>query len=286
MPATKDRVVEHSPDPPSRGIPAALWSLVTPPAFEAREPAVSGVRYRDRAGRGIAPLADVYLPDGPGPHPSVVVVHGGGFVIGTRSMKPVRFIATRLAEAGFAVGCPDYRMIFRGGRIREALDDVREMVSWWRGRAAEYSLDSDRISIAGFSAGGALSLMHAAAHDGIDRVVGIYGVYDFTHLSGRLAGLMRRLLFRSADPEVWREHSPLITCRTPRPVLLVHGSGDVMAPIGQAERLAAMRREAGLPVDLRVYPGQPHAFFNDATLDHTREAVGAIIGFLGATDPG
>ena len=103
--------------PQSRGVLRALWLLATPPAFEPRLPHAEAERFRSRRARGIAPLADVYLPDGPGPHPSVIIVHGGGFVIGSRRMKPVRYLATRLCAAGYAAAALDYRMIFRGGRL-------------------------------------------------------------------------------------------------------------------------------------------------------------------------
>ena len=71
----------------------ALWLLITPPRFDAVAPAHGKLTYRTGRVRGIRPLADVYVPDQPRHGASVIVVHGGGFLIGSRKMKPVRFVA-------------------------------------------------------------------------------------------------------------------------------------------------------------------------------------------------
>ncbi|MBC7545925.1 MAG: alpha/beta hydrolase [Candidatus Sericytochromatia bacterium] len=267
---------------PSGGILPALWSLITPPAFAVRVPTAAGLRYRDERQPGIAPLADVYLPDGNGPHPSVVLVHGGGFVIGSRTMKPMRFLATRLAEAGFAVMVFDYRMILRGGRLPESLNDVQTALSWWQSQAERFHLDQDRINMLGPSAGASLMLLAAETFPAntLRGVISVFGIYDFTFLSGRLVGLMRQLLFRSRDQALWHRHSPVTVARTDTPLLLLHGTADDLVPIGHAECLADMRRQLGLPVETVFFDGVPHAFFNDARQPAAKQGIAAILAFL------
>jgi acetyl esterase/lipase len=270
-----------SPPPASTGMLRALWTLAQPPAFAPRVPHAAAERFRGGSARGIAPLVDVYLPDTPAPHPSVILVHGGGFVIGSRRMKPVRYLATRLCEAGIAAAAIDYRLIFRGGRLDEALADVDAAARWWRAAAGRFGLDPARVAIAGFSAGATLALLEAAAApERYHRVVSFFGVYDFTWLGGRTAGWMRRLLLRSADPDVWARHSPLARCTMPTPLLLVHGTADTLVPIEHARRLHAARAALGLPVELLEFPGIPHGFLNDATLPETGAAADATIAFL------
>lgn len=60
----------------ARVLARTVASLFTPPAFVAEHPTHRSLVYRE----GIGPRrrADVYLPDGPGPHPSVALIHGGG----------------------------------------------------------------------------------------------------------------------------------------------------------------------------------------------------------------
>ncbi|MCC6997458.1 MAG: alpha/beta hydrolase fold domain-containing protein [Deltaproteobacteria bacterium] len=270
--------------PPSGGLLDALRGLLAPPHFQPRVPAVAGLEFGPRH-RGIAPLADVYLPDAPGPHPSVVLVHGGGFINGSRAMKPMRFLATRLAEAGVAAMTFDYRMIFRGGRLGESVADVATALRWWREQAGRFELDPARVTLMGLSAGASLTMLTAAELPPatLDRVVGVFGVYDFSALQGRRAGLMRRWLFQSDDPETWRQRSPIaVTERVPHRVLLIHGTGDVMVPAQHSRRLAARRRELGLPVEDLYVAGAPHGFFNTARHQAAADqAVAATLRFLG-----
>ncbi len=268
--------------PRSRGLPSALWSLWGPDAFDSRPPTHRKLSFQQRQGRGVRPRADVYLPDGAGPHPSVMLIHGGGFVIGSRKMKPMRFLATRLCEAGFAVTPIDYRLIFRGGRLEEQLADVAAAWAWWRSSADEYGLDPARMSMLGISAGAALTLLHASRSEaeGLERVVSVYGLYDFTWLGGAMARWMRKLVLRTRDSETWRAQSPLERCEVPVPLLLIHGTADLLVPLEQCERLAARREELGLETATRVYPDQPHGFLNDATRQATDEAVSDILEFL------
>jgi acetyl esterase len=261
---------------PLHGLFPALAALLAPPRFAARAPTLAGLAYAERRGRGVAPLADVYLPDAGGPRPSVVLVHGGAFLIGSRRMKPVRFLATRLAEAGFAVLAIDYRLAFRGGRLAEALEDVASAVGFWRSRAGEFALDPRRISIAGLSAGAALALLHAADAPEIHRVVSIFGPTDFA-ATGRLA---RRLLLGTADPAACAARSPAALCRMPAPILVIHGDADVMVPVAHAHRLIDARRAGGLPVESLILPGEPHGFLNDARRPAAARAVEEIVRFL------
>ena len=217
--------------------------------------------------------ADLYVPpDATGA--SVVLVHGGGFVIGSRRMKPMRFLAERLAAAGLAVCAIDYRLIFRGGRLAEATDDVRAALAWWTARTVALGLDPHAITVVGLSAGGALALLAAAGSD-VAAVVACFGLYEIDHLRGP-AALLPRLLFATRDRAAWRARSPRFAPQPAVPTLLLHGDDDGLVPVDQARRLAAHREALGLPTRLVIYPETPHGFFNlpGAAAD---AAVGEII---------
>lgn len=245
------------------GVLRSLRSLRGEPT-EAIAPAATGVRYRAHASRGIEPLADLYLPANPS-GASVVLVHGGGFVIGSRTMKPMRLLAARLSRARIAVCAIDYRMIFRGGRLAEALDDVAAAHEFWGERASGYGLDPARISMIGLSAGGTLAMLAAAraARGTLHRLASCFGLYEIDHLQGP-ASVLPRLLFGTADRAAWRTRSPGRANQPAIPTLLVHGDEDRLVPVEQARRLAARREELGLPTKLVVYPAAPHGFFNIA----------------------
>jgi acetyl esterase/lipase len=239
----------------------ALWSLRGDPAIPVATPTVAAVRYRAAARPGIAPLADLYLP-AHARGASVVLVHGGAFVVGSRAMKPVRYLATRLSAAGVAVCAIDYRLIFRGGRLDDAVADVADAVAFWRARTPHHALDPDRIALVGLSAGGTLAMLAAAGGAPVAALACGFGLYELDELTGGLAAVLPRLLLRTADRATWRGRSPRHAPQPTVPTLLLHGDADGIVPVDQARRLAAHRDGLGLPTRLVVYPGAPHGFFS------------------------
>lgn len=234
----------------------SLRSLRGDPGLPAVQPTHAAVRYRAAGQGGIAPLADLYVP-AHATRASVVLVHGGGFVIGSRRMKPMRYLAAQLYAAGISVCAIDYRMIFRGGRLDEAVDDVHAACAFWSARAP----DPRAISIVGLSAGGTLALLAAANGADVAGLVCCFGLYDVGHLRGP-AALLPRLLFRTSDRAAWTARSPRFVTQPAIPTLLLHGSDDGLVPVDQARSLAAHREALGLPTRLVIYDGAPHGFFN------------------------
>ncbi len=211
------------------------------------------------------PLADVYLPPANlATGASVILVHGGAFVIGSRAMKPMRYLAAQLVDAGVAVCSIDYRLVFRGGRIDEATDDVHSALEFWRLRARGYGLDAARISLVGLSAGATLSMLVAARLEPLElhRLVSVFGLYELDHLQGPLATLVPRLVFQTDDRDAWHARSPRGMPQPKMPTLLLHGTADGLVPVEQAHRLAAHRASLDLPTKLVIYEGAPHGFFN------------------------
>jgi len=227
-------------------------------------PTHADVRYRDGMLRrgAIEPLADLYVPAAPN-GASVVLVHGGGFVIGSRRMKPMRYLIAKLVEAGVAVCSVDYRMIFRGGRLDEATADVIDAFEFWSGRTTALGLDPGRVSLVGLSAGATLSMLAAARLDNgrLRSVASAFGLYDVAHLRGP-AGLLPRLLLGTADRGRWSSRLPRHGHQTSAPTLLLHGSQDELVPVDQARQLAAHREMLGLPTKLVIYDAVAHDFFN------------------------
>ncbi|MEO8845227.1 MAG: alpha/beta hydrolase [Kofleriaceae bacterium] len=253
----------------------SLRSLRGDPSTADVVPTAAAVAYRTGPKRrGIAPLADLYVPAG-AIGPSVVLVHGGGFVIGSRTMKPMRYLVAQLTAAGIAVCTIDYRMIFRGGGLEASITDVCDAYAFWSARAPAYGLDASAISFVGLSAGATLALLAAARVDGLAGVVGCFGLYDVGHLRGP-AALLPRLLFGTADRTVWTARSPHAAPQPAAATLLLHGSDDGLVPVEQARQLAARREAQGLQTRLVIYDGAPHGFFNlphPAALAGSREII-------------
>ena len=111
------------------------------------------------------PLAlELVVPEGEGPHPVLVWIHGGGWQGGSHLKMP-GFTKTAL-ESGFAVASLDYRLTSEAGLWGDApvtwpvqLHDCKAGIRWLRANADDHRLDPDRMIAWGHSAGGHLAAM-------------------------------------------------------------------------------------------------------------------------------
>lgn len=133
---------------------------------------------------GKALLLDLHVPDGSGPFPAAILIHGGGFDQGSRgtNVKPLFDV---LANAGFAWFSIDYRMAPEF-RFPEASADVAASIQWLKAHAAEYHVNPAKIALIGESAGGFL-VNYAGTHETpetrIAAVVDMYGPVDYGKLA-------------------------------------------------------------------------------------------------------
>ena len=122
-------------------------------------------------GKTTSLLLDVYRPPaGPSPsRPLVVLIHGGGFVNGSRSDMATD--ATLYAQAGFVVASIDYRLQPQSTSAQQltaasnGIDDGMEAVRWLKASASTYGIDTTRIVLVGSSAGGVIALGAALLDD-------------------------------------------------------------------------------------------------------------------------
>ena len=146
----------------------------------------NAVEYARPGGKPL--LVDLHVPEGPGPFPAAILVHGGGFDEGTRSTN-VRPLFDVLAGAGFAWFSIDYRLAPEF-HFPQASEDVRSAILWVKANAAAYRVDVSKIALIGESAGGFL-VNYAGTHETpetkVAAVVDFYGPVDY----GKLAELRR-----------------------------------------------------------------------------------------------
>lgn len=220
----------------------------------------------------------MYLPQGPGPHPSAVLVHGGGFLGGWRSMPAIRATARDLVAAGIAVAAFDYRLLLRGGNFAVSLEDTLAAFDWWVEQAPSHGADPDQVSLIGLSAGAALAAAASEAAS-VQRLVLVYGPHDFTQLPV-LSPLVARALLGTSDPREHARRSPLNRCVTPAPTLLLHGTEDRLVPIAHSVDLQTRRDTLGLPTELVRYQGHGHGFLNWPDQEVSQRALRDIVGFV------
>lgn len=236
----------------------------TPPPDER------GIAYRQVDGTDLD--LDVCLPDGDGPHPAAVLVHGGAFQEGDRGT--MRGACQALADAGWAAFPVDYRLL--PDTYPAPVDDVTAAVQWLRDPAQveRFSLDGTgpdtTVSLVGSSAGAIIALDTAAAladaGTPVSAVVGLSAAADLT-ADGRELGTPDPRLeevvlgFLGCDSvddcDAATAASPVTHAAALPPTLLVHGT-DELIPIEQAERLAEALESAGVTHELVEVDGDNH----------------------------
>jgi acetyl esterase/lipase len=215
---------------------------------------------RDRSQRG-----DLHMPAGPGPHPVVVLVHGGSWR--KRYGKLVmRALARDLRRRGWAAWNIEYRRVGGGGGWPATFADVAAAIDHLDG--LHPALDLARVDVLGHSAGGHLALWAAGrerlpsgapgASGGRPRVrlrraISLAGVCD---LAGAYrdwhGGAVRALMGGSPErmPERYAVGDPLRNVPLAMPVLLVHGVVDQTVSVDLSRNYARAALAAGGDVEL------------------------------------
>lgn len=168
--------------------------------IEARE---TGVPY---ASNSEAQICDIYLPEGEGNFPVIVLVHGGGFAFGDQAMPIILPVIKAGVENGYAVVSVDYRKSAEAA-FPAALSDVKAAVRFVRANAENYGFDPEHIAVWGESAGAYLSLMTALTPDveelngdvsdyaeqssAVNVLVDFYGPVEFYTMDEEYAALGR-----------------------------------------------------------------------------------------------
>lgn len=158
-------------------------------------------------------FGDLRLPQGDGPFPLVVNVHGG-YWQAIYNLTHAGHLCADLAAHGLASWNVEYRRLGDpGGEWPGPLDDVVQAVDHVRTLAAEYPLDLDRVVLMGHSAGGHLVLLAARRTTlplrGVVSLAGVVDIHEIDRI-GDDHGLVRRLLGAAPEeaPDRWREASP------------------------------------------------------------------------------
>jgi acetyl esterase/lipase len=116
-----------------------------------------------RWGEGVTDVLDLWLPEGVGPHPVVVMVHGGCWQKSIADKNLMDRMADGLRQQGWAVWNIEYRGVDEpGGGYPGTFLDAGAATDQLRAHAAEYNLDLSRVTGIGHSAGGHLILWLAA----------------------------------------------------------------------------------------------------------------------------
>lgn len=231
---------------------------------------------------------DLVAPAGPGPHPCVVLLHGGAWRVGSRKDlstvrmdvgTPGKSLAQVLAEKGFATASVGYRLAPKN-KFPAQIEDAKTAVRFLRANADKFHIDPDRIGAMGFSAGGHIAALlgtadKSAGFEGelypgqssrVSCVVDFFGPTDLMLYCETPA--LEKIFFvpligcpSGDDPDRYKKASPMShVSKDDPPFLIIHGTADLVVPVIHSERLHEKLTATGVKSELVTVRGAGHGW--------------------------
>lgn len=226
----------------------------------------------------------VAVPEGDGPHPTILMIHGGPFAaygVGLFDETQV------LTAAGYAVvycnprGSASYGQA-HGRAIRQAMGtvDLHDVLDFLDGAlASDARLDAARVGVMGGSYGGYLTAW-TIAHD--HRFAGAIverGFLDPDAFFGTSdIGSFFGSEYVGTDAAAVAAQSPqAVAGQVTTPTLVLHSEQDLRCPLSQAERYFATLKRGGVEVELVVFPGEDHELSRSGRPRHRLQRFDVVL---------
>jgi acetyl esterase/lipase len=237
------------------------------------------VEYRRIGGQSL--LARVYQPDGPGPFPAVVSIHGGAWTTGDRLQNLP--IDQALAAAGVVVVALDFRMAPQF-RYPASVADINYGIRWIKARAAELKTRADWVGALGSSSGAHQMLMNVLQPNNPVYAADEFGSVDaevhYAVACWPIADPLARYrmaksrqnerlvtahdAFFDSEATMSEANPQLMIDRKEKvclpPLLVLQGTKDDNVTPDMAQRLVASYKAAGGRATLETFEDQPHTF--------------------------
>lgn len=246
------------------------------------------------AGANNTPLKlDIWYPrDNPNPTPTLIYIHGGGWIFGSKEGAVYQLLP--FLEKGWRVVNVEYRMA--GNSLAPgSVEDTRCALRWVIRNAKQWNFDTSKIVLTGHSAGGHLSLITAMLPKGTPldnrcygdedlRVAAIINWYGITDVNDLIQGANLKnyavmwMGSQANAQEIARTVSPLTYVREGLPpILTIHGDKDDVVPYSHAARLKEALDKAKVPNRLHTIKSGGHGMFQ---LNEYAAAYNEIWSFL------
>jgi dipeptidyl aminopeptidase/acylaminoacyl peptidase len=237
--------------------------------------------------------AFLFTPEGEGPFPVVLTVHGGPESqwrpFFSQSAGPItQFLVSR----GYAVAAPNVRGSTGYGKRYEHLDDVelrldsvRDLAELHAWLSARPEIDGSRAVVFGGSYGGYMVLAALAFHPELWAAgisfVGLSNLVTFLENTSeyRRAAREREYGSLATDRELLERISPVSRIDAIRaPLFLEHGRNDPRVPVGESEHIHQALTERGIRCELVIYEDEGHAI---EKLPNRIDVFERVVAFLG-----
>jgi len=263
---------------------------------------------------GLPLMATVYRPEGDGPFPMVLEIHGGAWCRGSRQDEHALNLA--LAGQGVVVAALDFRMPPQGA-YPASLCDINLALRYFKANAGRWNSQAGLVGVMGVSSGGHQAVLAALRAD--ERRYGVHALPDGAGQDARAAFVVAcwpvidpigRYRYAKAardggqpypaaldrvipdhekywlSEDAMQEGAPAAALERGEamalpPILCVQGEADIVHPRAHLERFVDAYRKAGGEVEVRLYRDQAEGFITkqpDAAA--SAEATGDIAAFI------
>ena len=228
------------------------------------------------------PDADACAPRG---CPLVIYWHGGGWISGSRH-GVMDSLVKKLVGEGIAVASPDYTLLGAPGlNLTDCYLDARDALIYLRGRAGEWRVDADAVTLMGFSAGAMLASLVGNRHpEWVVGIVSLAGRQDLRTGEARWSRATQRVYCGSpiadADP-CWRENSAITFASAESPkLLMIHARTDPVVPAENSRRMQRQMRRAGAASCNIEFPFGGHVMTQAAGSVAHQTAIAMTLNFV------
>ncbi len=227
------------------------------------------------------------VPEGEGPHPVLLMIHGGPFAqYGWALLDEVHVYAA----AGYAVvfGNPRGSSGYGQAHGRHILGDVGarsapDLLALLDAALSRPDLDGDRVGVLGGSHGGFMTSWLIGHTDRFAAAVSERAVNAVDSFEGASdIGWDFADALYGPDPEQRRRQSPLTYAdAVTTPLLIIHSEHDWRCPLEQAQRLYVALRRRDAEVEMLLFPGEGHELSRSGLPSHRVARFEAILDWFG-----
>lgn len=241
--------------------------------------AKKNITFCERGNRKL--LVDVFYPSSKTRklRTGILIIHGGGWRTGNRAQHHA--LAQRLASLGYVCFTPEYRLS-TDALYPAAVYDVKAALRWVRSHAKKYGIDTARLAVMGFSAGGQLAALlgttsnnpafEEASCNGnistsVNAIVDLDGTLSFVHPESGEGDDSKKTsaatywfgYSKKENIQLWEEASPLTHVNAHTPPTLFINSGVARMHAGRDDFMKVLK-EANIYTDVKTFEEAPHHF--------------------------